>query len=512
MKRRTFVQQLAATGMLLPMTLGFPRMRAFAQAPPGSEFMKLAQINSDAITVIIRLAGGNDGLNTVVPYTNAEYYKLRKDGSLFIKDTDALKLSGNATMGLHPSLAGLKTLYEEQKVSIIQNVGYPNQNFSHFRSTDIWLSGTDADVFETSGWYAKFLEELYPDYPDVLPTDPFAIELGTFLSSTLIGKKNNMGIAIANLNYVPDQPDDEPTPTTHVGIEEAYVREVIKQTNIFTTRIIEAGSKQTKNMVTYPTNNVLASGLAGIARIIAGGLNTQMYIVNVGGYDTHSNQLTLHANLHKQFADAILAFQRDLEAFGLDKRVCMMTISEFGRRAISNGTGTDHGSAAPLFVIGSGVNGGFIGSDPNLTALQGPGNIPMEHDFRQVYASLLGQWYGASEQLYVPAALPRPFQQLPIFKKLSTSVGDDTSQQLSLGMHFPSPAHESTTIPIGGILSGTDGILGIYTPEGRLITEYLILPSTESIEIDTRFLPSGMYLYSLRCGTSELKQTMIVQH
>jgi len=124
----------------------------------------------------------------------------------------------------------------------------------------------------------------------------------------------------------------------------------------------------------------------------------------------------------------------------------------------------------------------------------------------------LGQWYGASEQLYVPAALPRSFQQLPIFKKLSTSVGDDTSQQLSLGMHFPSPAHESTTIPIGGILSGTDGILGIYTPEGRLITEYLILPGTESIEIDTRFLPSGMYLYSLRCGTSELKQTMIVQH
>ena len=107
----------------------------------------------------------------------------------------------------------------------------------------------------------------------------------------------------------------------------------------------------------------------------------------------------------------------------------------------------------------------------------------MEHDFRQVYASLLGQWYGASEQLYVPAALPRPFQQLPIFKKLSTSVGDDTSQSISLGMHYPSPANESTIIPFGGILSGTEGILGIYTPEGRLITEYRILPGTESIEV-----------------------------
>ncbi|NBP63919.1 MAG: DUF1501 domain-containing protein [Bacteroidetes bacterium] len=512
MKRRTFIQQLAATGMILPVTLGFPRLRAFAQAPPGSEFMKLAEVNSDVITVIIRLAGGNDGLNTVVPYTNAEYYKLRTDGSLFIKDTEALKLKGNSTMGLHPSLAGLQTLYDEEKVSIIQNVGYPNQNFSHFRSTDIWLSGTDADVFDNSGWYAKFLEELYPDYPDVLPSDPFAIELGTFLSSTLIGKKNNMGIAIGNLNYVPEQPDDQGVPKTHVGTEEAYVREVIKQTNIFTTRIIEAGSKQTKNMVTYPTNNPLSSGLSGIARIIAGGLKTQMYIVNVGGYDTHSNQLTQQATLHKQFAEAVLAFQRDLEAFGLDKRVCMMTISEFGRRAISNGSGTDHGSAAPLFVIGSGVNGGFIGSNPNLNALQGPGNIPMEHDFRQVYASLLGQWYGAGEQQYVPSALPRSFQQLPIFKKLSTSVSEEATQNVSLGMHYPSPADEMTTIPIGGILSGTEGMLGIYTPEGRLIAEYRLLPGLESVEIDTKSLPSGMYLYTLSYGDKELTQTLIVQH
>ena len=345
-----------------------------------------------------------------------------------------------------------------------------------------------------------------------MPSDPFAIELGTFLSSTLIGKKNNMGIAIGNLNYVPDQPDEQGIPTTHVGIEEAYVREVIKQTNIFSTRIIEAGSKQTKNMVTYPANNPLAQGLSGIARIIAGGLKTQMYIVNVGGYDTHSNQLTQHANLHKLFSDAVLAFQRDMEAFGLDKRVCMMTISEFGRRANSNGTGTDHGSAAPLFVIGSGVNGGFIGSDPNLNALQGPGNIPMEHDFRQVYASLLGQWYGAGEHMYVPTALPRSFQQLPIFKKLSTSISEELSENVSLGMHYPSPADEMTIISIGGILSGSEGILGIYTPEGRLIAEHRILPGMDKIEIETKSLPSGMYLYTLSYGGKELTQTMIVQH
>jgi uncharacterized protein (DUF1501 family) len=122
MKRRSFIQKLAATGMILPLSMG--------QAPPGSEFMKMANVNSDAITIIIRLAGGNDGLNTVIPYTDSNYYSLRKEGELFIKAEQALKLKGNNSMGLHPSLAGLKTLYDEDKVSIIQNVGYPNQNFS----------------------------------------------------------------------------------------------------------------------------------------------------------------------------------------------------------------------------------------------------------------------------------------------------------------------------------------------------------------------------------------------
>jgi hypothetical protein len=290
------------------------------------------------------------------------------------------------------------------------------------------------------------------------------------------------------------------------------VREIIKQTNIFTTRIIEAGSKQTVNKVTYPANNALGQGLAGIARIIAGGLKTQMYIVNVGGYDTHSNQLTTHAALHKQFSDAVLAFQRDIEAFGLDKRISIMTISEFGRRAISNGSGTDHGSAAPLFVIGSGVDGGFIGANPNLSALQGPGNIPMTHDFRQVYASVLSQWFGAGENLYVPSALPRSFEQLPIFKKLSTSISEQAEQSILLGQNSPNPASEFTIIPIHGMHSGTEGVLTINTPEGRLITQYRVLPGMENIHIDTRLLTSGTYFYSLRYGKHEFSKAMIVTH
>jgi hypothetical protein len=201
-----------------------------------------------------------------------------------------------------------------------------------------------------------------------------------------------------------------------------------------------------------------------------------------------------------------------LEAFGLDNRVSIMTISEFGRRAISNGSGTDHGSAAPLFVIGSGVNGGIIGPNPNLSALEGPGNIPMTHDFRQVYASLLGQWYGAGEQLYVPAALPRSFAQLPIFKKLSTSVSVQAEQSIMLGQNIPNPASEYTIIPIQGMHSGTEGIVTLNSPDGGLITQYRILPGMEQLPIDTRHLPSGTYYYSLRYGRKVYTKSMIISH
>lgn len=510
MKRRIFLQKLAASGIILPVTMGFPRLRAYAKVPEGSQFMQLAAMNSDKITILIRLAGGNDGLNTVVPYTNSEYYKLRQSGEVFIKPEEVLPLKGSSTMGLHPALAPLQTLYNENKVAIIQNVGYPNQNFSHFRSTDIWLSGTDANVYESSGWYGRFLEEVYPDYPEVLPKDPFAIELGTYLSSTLIGRHNNMGIAVGSLDYVPGQPDEDILANTNAGIEELYVRDIIKQTNLFSNSIIQAATKQTTNKVQYPSNNALANGLSAISRIIMGGLQTQMYIVNISGYDTHNNQLTTHAALHKLVADAVLAFQRDLEAFGIDKKVCIMTISEFGRRANSNGAGTDHGSAAPMFVIGSGVNGSIIGSDPNLNSLEGAGNIKMEYDFRQVYASLLGQWYNAKESQYIPSALPRAFAQLPIFKSTGTGIQDAVFSSLIVGQNYPNPASTKTIIPISGISFGTEAQFILATLDGRTIHTEKILPGNESITVDISNVPPGSYSYIVKYGQSRYVGTMLV--
>jgi uncharacterized protein (DUF1501 family) len=515
MKRRTFIQRLASTGIVLPMAMGFPRVRAFAKSPAGSQFMRLASASNNNILVLIRMAGGNDGLNTVIPYNDSEYYKARKQGTsdnLSIAADQVVRLSGSNTLGLHPSLSPLAELFTEKKLAIVQNVGYPNQNLSHFRSTDIWLSGSDTDVYDNAGWYAKYLEEVYPDYPDVLPSDPFAIEIGTYLSTTLIGEKNNMGVAIADLSYIPGQPGTDPVANTHAGEEEEYVKQIALQANIFSNSILNALARQTTNKVTYPANNGLASALQRISQLIAAGLGTHMYIVNVGGYDTHTNELVTQANLHKAFADAVHAFQRDLEGFGTDGKVSMMTLSEFGRRVVSNGTGTDHGSAAPMFVIGSGVNGGIFGNDPNLTDLEGPGNLKMQYDFRQLYASVLGQWFGASEEYIQPKALPRHFEQLPIFKVQSSGVGvtDTLAAAFQVGQNYPNPATSGTMIPIAGVVSGMSARLTFYNTDGREIFRQPVMPGQTSVDIDTRGLPAGAYIYELTAGPLRRSRTMIV--
>ena len=512
MKRRSFLQKVAATGIVLPLTMGFPRVRAFAKAPEGSPFARITAANKDHIFIIFRLAGGNDGLNTVIPYTNQDYYTARAEGNIAIQANQVVKLPDSTTLGLHPALAPLLELYKEKKMAIVQNVGYSNQNLSHFRSTDIWLSGSDADVYSNSGWFAKYLEQQYPDYPATLPTDPFAIELGTYLSTTLIGKNNNMGVAVGASDFIPGLPDTNPTADTHAGEEEEYVRQIMKQSNIFINSIIAALVKQTTNKVTYPTGNQLATSLQSISRIIAAGLTTQMYIINIGGYDTHSNQLTGQQDLHKQLADAVLAFQRDLEAFGTDKKVCMMTISEFGRRIVSNGSGTDHGSAAPMFVFGTGVKGGIIGSDPVLTDFEGPGNLKMKVDFRQLYASVLGQWYGASEAEITPNALPRHFEQLPIFQSINAVDEFETDTSLlSLGQNYPNPAKTETTIPMEGILSGMNAQFTLSTVDGKEIVSQTIMPGQKAVLLDTRSLSSGTYIYSLKAGKSRRSKSMIIE-
>lgn len=515
MKRRKFIQRVASTGIVLPIAFGYPRLRAFSQAPAGSPLARAAASENDHVYVIIRLAGGNDGLNTLIPYTNDVYYSERFAGTeqdLSIPADQALKLSGNATLGLHPSMEGVRNLYDQGKVSVVQNVGYPGQNLSHFRSTDIWLSGSDYNVFDNAGWYAKYLEAKYPDYPEILPDAPFAVEFGNFLSTTLIGEENNMGVAVGDLSYIPGLPGNDDLAGTRAGEEEAYVREIIRQSNVFSNAILDAYIAGPDNTGSYTTaSGTLGQVLAAVCRMIAGGLGTRMYIVNVGGYDTHTGQMTAHANLLGQLSSGIAEFHADLAARGLADRVCGGTISEFGRRLRSNGTGTDHGSAAPMIFFGNGVQGGIIGDDPDLVNLEGPGNIRMQHDFRQLYASILGQWYEATEEQIDPA-LPREFEQLPIFQTSSSiSGGDRLADGFRLGEAFPNPARSGVTIPVAGVRHGMEARLVLYSSDGRALMSRPVAPGSKSIAIDVAGLPNGSYIYSLSAGPLRRSGQLVVR-
>lgn len=515
MDRRKFIRRVASTGIVLPIAFGFPRMRVFGQSPTADPFARIAMSESDRVYVLIRLAGGNDGLNTIVPYTNDLYYSARMAGTaedLSIAADAVVKLDGSSTLGLHPSMAPIAPLYDNDKFTIVQNVGYPGQNLSHFRSTDIWLSGSDYNVFDNAGWYAKYLEAKYPDYPEVLPNAPFAVEFGNFLSTTLIGEKNNMGVAIGNLDYIPGLPDEQDLADTKAGEEEAYVREIIRQSNIFSNEIVAKYVVGPDNTSRYTeASGGLGQGLSAVARLIAGGLETKLYILNVGGYDTHTQQIGNHATLLSELANAIAEFQNDCEQLGIADRVCGGTVSEFGRRVRSNGTGTDHGSAAPMFFWGNGVEGGIIGDDPDLQDLEGPGNVKLQYDFRQLYASILGQWFEATPEQIAPA-LPHDFDQLPIFRNVtSVDERDAIAAAFTVGSPRPNPATTTTSIPVTGIRAGMEARLTLYSSTGQAVLSHPVPAGSRTVELDISAVPSGAYHVVLAAGALRRSGSLVVR-
>lgn len=455
--------------------------------------------DNDRVLVIVRLFGGNDGLNTVVPYADDNYYKARGSGQrvdLSLKPEEVLKLPGTDTAGLHPSLAPLLPLYEEEKIAIVQNVGYPDQDMSHFRSNDIWLSATDTAVYDDSGWLGRYLEARFPDYPNVLPEEPYAIEIGTNIGRALLGHHHTMGFTLAETSYVPDSPNEtEPRRSKKAAEEERYIREGVRQSNIFLRSILAAHDRQPQNNLNYP-GTPLSRDLAAVARLITGGLSTGIYVVNTALYDFHANQLADQKKYLDELGPALSTFQRDIEAGGMEDRVTLMTISEFGRRVtLGGGTGTDHGAASMMFVMGSQVQGGIIGAEPDLSDLEGPGNLRMQYDFRQVYSTMLQDWFSASEE-DATAALYHSFNTLPIFRRPSSGV---TAAELEMagmiGANFPNPSRDYTVIRLQNIAD--NAMLVVSNVRGEKVLRHDVRPGQTAVRLDLQLLPAGTYFYAL---------------
>ncbi len=416
--------------VVLPSLVHGMSFRAWADSP--SLRAAARGLGEGRVVVLIQLNGGNDGLNTVIPLGHYDAYHAAR-ANIAIPENKILHLKGFDQTGLNPAMPEMQWLFETGKLAIIQGVSYPQPNFSHFRATDIWLTGADAGQILPTGWAGRYLDERYPQFPRNYPNpdmpDPLAIQVGSLVSPALQGPGLTMGMAISNPNSFYDLINDksEPVPDSRAGDQLAYIREMAVKTDQYAGVIKAAAQKVTKQSDCYPApgKNPLADQLKIVARLVAGGLRTQFYLVSIGGFDTHARQVEpgdpttgAHARLLAKLSEAINAFQDDLSLLQVSDRVMGMTFSEFGRRIQSNASGgTDHGAAAPVFVFGEKVQGGVIGQNPGWPdKLTVNDNIAMQYDFRSVYNTLLEKWF-LSDETIAETALLKKYPSLALIRQ-----------------------------------------------------------------------------------------------
>jgi uncharacterized protein (DUF1501 family) len=399
---------------------------ALTQTPTGTD---------GPILVLIQLAGGNDGLNAIVPYTNDFYYQARP--TIAIPSGQVLTL--NDTLGLNPAMTGFKSLFDAGQLSVVNGVGYPNPNRSHFRATEIWQTASDEDKYLSDGWLGRYFDNacqgcdptvginIGPRLPQAFSSHtPTGITLENPDSYRFIGTGKNDDETVAYRSMYAQQDDPLASSSANSGASVSMVSGTVMLQNgqsaldflertsmdaqVSSDKIREITSK-TPSTSQYP-RTALARNLQLVARLIAGGLPTRVFYVSQGGYDTHTGQRYGQDARLRELSEAVKAFTDDLTSMREFDRVMIMTFSEFGRRVHENGSqGTDHGAAAPMFLVGRHLKPGLLGAEPSLAPadLQ-DGDIKFNTDFRSVYASILQDWLKTNP---VPI-LGRPFPTLPV--------------------------------------------------------------------------------------------------
>ncbi|MCB0633465.1 MAG: DUF1501 domain-containing protein [Saprospiraceae bacterium] len=509
MKRRQFLHN-TGTALSIPVLLNGMPLSAISR----SQFFPSFNDDSDKVLVLVQLNGGNDGLSMVIPRDQySELFKARSN--VLIPENAIVPITDK--VGFHPVMTGLRSLYDKGQLGIVQSVGYPNQNRSHFRSSDIWFSGSPADEFWTTGWLGRYLDTQYTDYPEGYPNPeyphPFAITIGNVVSETCQGAAANYCLTITDPFALSPLYEGSPTdvPDTPYGEELAFLRTTILQTNAYGEEVTAAAEKA-KNLAEYPEDNGLAQQLKTVALLIAGGLRTNIYVVNIGGFDTHANQVVEgdkttgeHSQLLRAVSEAVSAFQEDLTLLGIEERVAGMTFSEFGRQIASNDSfGTDHGTAAPLFVFGSCVNPAVTGDNPDIPdqVERGEG-VPMQYDFRDVYGSILMDWFEVSQNdiktLFYPG-----FTYLPVLNACKpVATRPEVWKEDLLLNNYPNPFTSETTIrfthPGGHVRLSIFNTLG---SELQVLVNKQLTAGEHSVPFYGGHLPAGNYYYRLQVGNT----------
>ncbi|MGF1450415.1 MAG: DUF1501 domain-containing protein [Opitutales bacterium] len=392
--RRDFLRRTAFGGIGLLAFSGyapqFLTRSAYAQVPRPEK--------DRSILVLVQLAGGNDGLNTVIPVSDDRYVNLRPN--LGIREgTHPI----NDDLAFHPGCEALARLHRDGKLSIVQNVGYPNPNRSHFRSMEIWETATDSDVIGHYGWVGRFFDNACAGTPS---EDPVGLHVSGELPQAFLAEQNHALFGLQsgnarrrrNAGNLSKGSDDNALLKQLAGASGNDSNSSFLQHTLMDALVTEKRVQQIltadRPEASYPGGR-LSQALQGVAALIAAGMETRVYFVSLGGFDTHANQANAHANLLTELSGSMQAFQNDLEARGLDGQVLTMTFSEFGRRPNENaGGGTDHGTAAPLFVMGRQLGDSLVGDAPDLNLSRGQ-DLTYGIDFRQVYATVLERWLQA---------------------------------------------------------------------------------------------------------------------
>jgi uncharacterized protein (DUF1501 family) len=404
------------------------------QADAADRATQITTGKDSTILVVLQMAGGNDGINTVIPHGSDHYYKARP--RIGIKADQVLKI--NDQVGLNPGLKGFKELYDQGNLAIVQGVGYPNPNRSHFRSTEIWQTASDSEKFEKYGWIGRYFDN------SCSGCDPtVGVNIGRQMPQAFSAKvpkgvsvDNPQNYRFINSENGPDgqmmeqsfrelngQTAEENSGGSIAAISGAShpqnqhrgsVMDFLERTALdaqVSSDEIRAISARVENKATYPGSQ-LGNSLKLVAKLIGGGLPTRIFYVSQGGYDTHTNQLGNHQRLLQDLGDSVKAFTDDMKAQGNMPRVMVMTFSEFGRRVSDNAnSGTDHGAAAPMFVIGQHVKAGLLGQYPSLAPGDlYQGDIKYTVDFRSVYAAVLENWLRTRSE----PILGKKYQPLPL--------------------------------------------------------------------------------------------------
>ena len=516
MKRRKFVKNVSIAGAAAPIVVNDLKLQGVMK-----KLFVPSKLAEDRVLVIIRMNGGNDGLNTVIPRDQYSNLSIQRP-SILIPETSVLPLTPE--VGLHPEMGGMKNLYDTGKLAIIQNVGYPQQNRSHFRSMDIWTSGV-MDPQTTTGWLGRAMDHDYPNYPSAYPNttfpDPFAISMGYQVSATCQGLMGNFSHAVEDpFDTFSLQTSAALNDGTYYGSHMEYITTMIGQSNAYGNQVNQAANAVSTLSTMYDPGNKLAEQLRFVAQMISGGLDTKVYILNINGFDTHDGQVDFnstltgnHAELMKKVSDAIAAFQDDCNLLGISNKVAGMTFSEFGRQVAGNASyGTDHGDAAPLFLFGSCLSAGIVGANPQISnTITNQEGVAMQFDFRDIYASILRQWFEV-DQADIANMFDHTITYYDVLSACNLGLEEENADEKSRAIIFPNPAESKTTVRF---LSQNEWVkIEVYNMLGSRVAVYLdnnLSAGEHNIPMDISDLAVGQYTIHIikESGTAQAKLSKV---